>query len=335
MSGIVSGLVLRQPVTAQFTSEVKFVAVIYADHAWQDGTHAYPSIPTVARESGYHERSVQRYVRVLEQMGMLIPDGKGPRGTISYKFPLIDGPDGSVRLDMQPKPGGGTQPPRQAATPGGDTDSGGTDSGGTGVTRIIKQSFKPKEEEGATPSKAELSADLQKALTDAGIYRSCWPDIVSRLASDWTEADVVALLNWMRLDHGKPGRFVARVREGTKAPGKFYPPPAAALDDELPDDEELPPDDILSAYVDPAAERAWIAVLSQLESEMPRASFSNFVRGSIPVHYENGLLRVKARNIYARDWLESRLQSTAQRLLTGILDCHVTVEFVSAETEPA
>jgi hypothetical protein len=39
-------------------------------------------------------------------------------------------------------------------------------------------------------------------------------------------------------------------------------------------------------------------------------------------------LFVGVRNAYNRDWLESRLQSTAERLLVGIMNQSVDVEFV-------
>lgn len=131
MSGIIVGLVHKLPITQKFTSELKFTASIYAEHAWEDGTHAYPSVQTVAEITGYHERSIQRYLRVLVELGILIPSGKGPRGTNNFRFPLVT-VDGAWKLDV--KGGGVTVSPRQAAT--GDTDSGDTDSGDTSVTRI-------------------------------------------------------------------------------------------------------------------------------------------------------------------------------------------------------
>lgn len=131
MSGIIVGLVHKLPITEKFTSELKFTASIYAEHAWEDGTHAYPAVNTVAEITGYHERSIQRYLRVLVELGILIPTGKGPRGTNNFRFPLVT-VDGAWKLDV--KGGGDTVSPRQAAT--GDRDSGDRDSGDTSVTRI-------------------------------------------------------------------------------------------------------------------------------------------------------------------------------------------------------
>jgi chromosomal replication initiator protein len=76
------------------------------------------------------------------------------------------------------------------------------------------------------------------------------------------------------------------------------------------------------------AEQAWQSVLGQLQMEMPRASFDTWVRDTKPMLYADGLLTVGVRNAYARDWLESRLASTVSRLLIGIMNSNVAVNFV-------
>jgi chromosomal replication initiator protein len=76
------------------------------------------------------------------------------------------------------------------------------------------------------------------------------------------------------------------------------------------------------------AEQAWQSVLGQLQMEMPRASFDTWVRDTKPVSYNEGTLTVGVRNAYARDWLESRLASTVNRLLVGILNSTVDVSFI-------
>jgi chromosomal replication initiator protein len=75
-------------------------------------------------------------------------------------------------------------------------------------------------------------------------------------------------------------------------------------------------------------EQAWQAVLGQLQMEMPKASFDTWVRDTRSLTHENGILTVGVRNAYARDWLENRLASTVDRLLVGILNSNVSVEFV-------
>jgi chromosomal replication initiator protein len=75
-------------------------------------------------------------------------------------------------------------------------------------------------------------------------------------------------------------------------------------------------------------EQAWQSVLGQLQMEMPRASFDTWVRDTRPVSYQDGTLTIGVRNAYARDWLESRLASTVSRLLVGIMNASVAVNFI-------
>ena len=84
-------------------------------------------------------------------------------------------------------------------------------------------------------------------------------------------------------------------------------------------------------------EQAWQSVLGQLQMEMPRASFDTGVRDTRPVSYQDGMLVVGVRNAYARDWLENRLANTVSRLLVGIMNASVSVNFVvnGNETETA
>jgi chromosomal replication initiator protein len=77
-------------------------------------------------------------------------------------------------------------------------------------------------------------------------------------------------------------------------------------------------------------EHAWQSVLGQLQMEMPRASFDTWVRDTKPVSYDAGIMTVAVRNAYARDWLDSRLAGTVSRLLVGVMDANVAVNFVVA-----
>lgn len=75
-------------------------------------------------------------------------------------------------------------------------------------------------------------------------------------------------------------------------------------------------------------EQAWQSVLGQLQMEMPRASFDTWVRDTKPLSFQDGTLTIGVRNAYARDWLESRLASTVSRLLVGIMNASVAVNFI-------
>ena len=67
-------------------------------------------------------------------------------------------------------------------------------------------------------------------------------------------------------------------------------------------------------------EQAWQSVLGQLQLEMPRASFDTWVRDARVSRYDGNTWEVAVRNTYAKDWLESRLKSTIERLLISVLN---------------
>jgi len=79
-------------------------------------------------------------------------------------------------------------------------------------------------------------------------------------------------------------------------------------------------------------QQAWGSVLTQLQTDMPRASYETWVLGTEALGLENDVLLVSTRNEYARDWLESRLTSTIQRLLVGILNRSISVQFIVGDT---
>ena len=81
------------------------------------------------------------------------------------------------------------------------------------------------------------------------------------------------------------------------------------------------------------AEQAWQSVLTQLQMEMPRASYDTWVRDTRPLAYDNGMITVGVRNAYARDWLESRLATNVSKLLIDILNSNVSVKFVVSQSE--
>jgi len=83
------------------------------------------------------------------------------------------------------------------------------------------------------------------------------------------------------------------------------------------------------------ASNAWQAALGQLQVEMPKSTFDTWVREAEFVAYEDGSFVIGVNNAYARDWLESRLKSTATRMLTGIMNRSVEVRFVVWLKEPA
>ena len=66
-------------------------------------------------------------------------------------------------------------------------------------------------------------------------------------------------------------------------------------------------------------ERAWQMVLGQLQMEMSKANFDTWVKSIEFVSLADGKFTLGTYNAYGRDWLDSRLKSTIQRLMQGIL----------------
>ncbi len=76
------------------------------------------------------------------------------------------------------------------------------------------------------------------------------------------------------------------------------------------------------------AQQAWQATMGQLQMEMSKAAFDTWVRSAEMVSHQEDRFTVGVPNAYARDWLESRLSTTVNRLLTGILGRPQAVNFI-------
>jgi hypothetical protein len=68
----------------------RHVLISIANHAKSDGTGAWPSVSTIARESKLSEREVRYALRELEKSGELkTQKGKGPSGCNLYSLPHV------------------------------------------------------------------------------------------------------------------------------------------------------------------------------------------------------------------------------------------------------
>lgn len=74
--------------------------------------------------------------------------------------------------------------------------------------------------------------------------------------------------------------------------------------------------------------RAWRTFMDWMSIEMPKASFNNYLRRTVVVGREADTITIGAQDQNARDWLEARLTSTAERQLIGSLDEMVKIKFV-------
>lgn len=93
----------------------------------------------------------------------------------------------------------------------------------------------------------------------------------------------------------------------------------------------------------PSFTEAWEMVSSQLRMEMRAGDYRSWVEPLRPVSFKEGVFRVQAGNVYARDWVETRLQKRITGLLTSIYNRPLQVHFTTrgdaepevAETPPA
>lgn len=69
----------------------KIVALKLADHAWDDGTHVFPSAASVATGCSLSERQVWRVIKALLAKGVIVLEKSGGgRASNVYYFPLDD-----------------------------------------------------------------------------------------------------------------------------------------------------------------------------------------------------------------------------------------------------
>lgn len=104
-----------------FKSSHKYVLVAYADHADHNGKNIWPAVPTIAKKTGMDDRTVQRLTADLVSIGLLIEDGKGPKGTNKWYLPFNDGGD---KLTPRQIDGGDKNENSLGDIPSGDIPSG-------------------------------------------------------------------------------------------------------------------------------------------------------------------------------------------------------------------
>jgi chromosomal replication initiator protein len=86
------------------------------------------------------------------------------------------------------------------------------------------------------------------------------------------------------------------------------------------------------AYNEPNPQQVWKAVLGELQTQMPRATFDTWVKNTSVVSYEDGMFVIGAPNTYAVEWLENRLQATLKRSTANVMRRTVDLRFVVKPT---
>jgi hypothetical protein len=206
------------------------------------------------------------------------------------------------------------------------------------LTETTTETTKLKEEERAA-QKIDFSTQLQEALKELGVYVSTWGHVTKRIGEGWSEADVMAVIIWQRaVRKTKPDAakgVVTRLREATKAPSEYYKlatrseahESAAAQDDQAEAQPTVSADDTVTISI----KVAWECLIGQIYTDMPRADFQKYVSHTTPIHAEAGRWEIGVALPEQAAWLESRLTSTAERLLIGIVNEKIALEFVVVE----
>jgi hypothetical protein len=87
--------------------------------------------------------------------------------------------------------------------------------------------------------------------------------------------------------------------------------------------------------VTPEIAKNWQLAIEWLQHEIPKSSFDNYVCNTSAIHWEDDQLTIACETIEIREWLESHLTSTAMRLLVGIMNRNVSINFVVVENTNA
>lgn len=170
MSAYVSGLCYEVKFGCPTT---KSVAVALADHASQDGSKAFPSVKLLADKCEVSPRTIQRALRRLEAMGVLVivrEGGCGPRDTREWKFDLhlLRTIAATETKEIMHSDKGDKMAPLTdelrvtPVTPKGDTDD---NKGDTGVTRTVTNLHEPRSAPlPPSPDAAPPSGQIDKSI---------------------------------------------------------------------------------------------------------------------------------------------------------------------------
>lgn len=208
----------------------------------------------------------------------------------------------------------------------------------TCARKIKKEKVSVDVDEELKKKKLELSDEIKSRLQEIG-----WADSLVEIEKAYHKNPHL-VSTW--LDHTKnvPAKEIrksraALFRHGIRT-GNFPPKPLAPKkyhdfaedeDDFELDDSGDQPAQNLPIHVDPKLWQTWETVLSQLEGKMPRSSFNTWLRDTYPLSLKEDVLQVQALNAEARDWLDSRVKSTVENILIGVLNSRVVVQFIAEQ----
>ena len=129
-----------------------------------------------------------------------------------------------------------------------------------------------------------------------------------------------------------PAKQETSLPAGREIPEKQESDPAGNFNKESENTTMIPTE---NTNQDVSLPEIWEKVVDQLKGDMPRSSFETHLRDTKPSCYDRNTLFVLAPSADSREWLEARVQRSAERLLVGILNQEASVSFLVAEDVPA
>jgi len=176
-----------------FRPSHKYILVAYADHADHQGKNIWPAVPTIARKTGFEDRSVQRLTRDLEQMGLLVDDGYGPKGTNKWRLPYNQRGDSLSPLTVSQGD--------SDAIPSGDSASGDSASGDSLSPELNKHepylNTLIQKESVFNPITGKLNAHLAwvevLAMLKTSMQRGSYPNVSDTIAIEYDGETITVL----------------------------------------------------------------------------------------------------------------------------------------------
>lgn len=166
----------------------KLVLIGLGNHAHADGSHAFPTVETLAKYAHVDRRTVQRALRWLATEGLVREGGKGPNGQTSYTLSM------SPYVGAAPE-GGDILPPAASVSPGGGTQV----LDGAAPTSPEPSFNRPRTVQVVVERASEDIEPVRRALAAAGFDRLTIEANDSAIRLALSQADAPPDLDWFAI----------------------------------------------------------------------------------------------------------------------------------------
>ncbi len=159
------------------------------------------------------------------------------------------------------------------------------------------------------------------------------PTVLEVLLEKYQPAALDRQLVWLPARHPRDpaAMFVRSVQENWAEPPQFDPEQSAQVWAQWQAEAMPCGSEAGQTHRVDAAEELWQRVLLELEMQMTRATFDQWLRGTRALKLEAERIVVQVRDVYAREWIERRLAQTVIRTVQDIAGCKIMVSFVTQD----